>query len=222
MSPFARPAADIRRLVLVRHGQSHWNGEGRLQGHSGTGLTPLGRREAEATADLLAREYSDAVLIASSDLERVLETAAPAVERLGLRPRVDRRLREIDVGTWAGKTLTEIEAQDPESLAAWRRGEDIRRGGGETFAALRTRLAEALDDLWVAAGTGGTALVFTSGGPVRVAVAHALGLPPGGEAMLAGVHNGAITELRRRGMRTELVAFNRFDHVVDLAAVLAH
>ena len=197
------------RLVLVRHGESSWNAEGRFQGHGGTGLSEVGHAQAKAVAELLSREYPDAVLLVRSDSARVAETAAPIEAGLGIEVRVDERLREIDVGTWTGLTREEIAAHDPSGYVAWARGEpDSRRGGGETYAELRARVWQVLCELVVPDGDV-TMLVVTHGGPIRVAVAAVLDLPPGAEQRLAGVGNGALTVLEWRHGIPRLVAYNR-------------
>lgn len=197
------------RLVLVRHAESEWNLAGRMQGHAGPGLSATGRLQAEATAAFLTATLGSVCRIVRSDLLRVTQTAAPAEAALGIRAQVDPRLREIDVGTWAGLTWPEVAAADGATLAAWQGGRDVRRGGGETFAELRSRVWAFIDGL---AGVNGTVLVFTHGGPIRVAVAEALGLPLLGERLLAPVDNCSLTELAL-GATSVVVSYNRADHV---------
>ncbi len=209
------------RLVLVRHGESVWNSEGRSQGHGGTGLSERGHAQAQATAVFLARAYPDTVLLVRSDLQRVVETAAPAEIELGIDVHVDARLREIDVGTWSGLTYHEIAEKDPEGYLAWiRRGDtDVRRGGGETYAELRERVWPALRDaLALKSEQRGTVLVFTHGGPIRVATAAALGLPTSAEARLAGVDNCSLTLLEWQDGLPRLMAYNRTHHLLSLDA----
>ncbi|MGH3666423.1 MAG: histidine phosphatase family protein [Egibacteraceae bacterium] len=201
------------RLLLVRHGESEWNAASRLQGHGGTGLSALGKEEAAATATHLVRSASAARLLVRSDLPRVVETAAPTEAALDVEIRVDERLREIDVGSWSGLTWDEVAAADPATLVAWQAGQDVRRGGGETFAELRSRVWSALRDL---AEVDGPVLVFTHGGPIRVGVAAALELPPLGERALAPVANCSISELVLHGDVAVLAAYNRSDHVDGL------
>ncbi len=201
------PAARWRRLVLVRHGESTWNAAGRIQGHSGGGLTERGRAQAESVAATVAHSYPDVALIARSDLRRVEETAGPAEARLGVPVRVDRRLREIDVGAWAGLTFEEVQERDPDGVAAWRRGEDIGRGGGETFAELRQRVWQAVTEL-VGTPGGGTVVLFTHGGPIRVAAACALGLVDASATTLGPLANGSLTVLESRAGQIRLAAYN--------------
>jgi glucosyl-3-phosphoglycerate phosphatase len=163
------------RLVLVRHGETEWNAIGRWQGHGGRGLSSLGRVQAELTADWVAKAFDPIAFIVRSDLERVVETSAPIEERLGVPVRVDERLRELDCGSWSGMTHDEVTAADPERYAAWQRGEDVAPGGGERVADLQARVTRALRACIDELETGGTAVVVTHGGPIRVGVAGLLG-----------------------------------------------
>ena len=198
------------RVVLVRHGESEWNAQGRLQGQGGTGLSAVGHQQAVALAAYLERRFPKVDLVVASDLQRVTETAQPWLSRAGLQMRVDPRWREIDVGTGPGLTWAEVEAQDPQRYAAWRGGEDVRRGGGETFAEFRVRTAAAIAPL---RDEGGTAVVFTHGGSVRFAVANALDLPPMGERNLAPAHNCSVTEITFTNGVPALAAYNLHDHI---------
>lgn len=214
------------RLVLVRHGESEWNAAGILQGHGGPGLTSRGRAQAAATARALARLHAGATVIARSDLVRVVETAAATEELLPAVPvRVDDRLRELDVGAWTGRSRDEVAATEAAAFAAFARGDDVPAGGGETFAALRARVVDALTDVVAEAGASGagrtaTVLVFTHGGPIRVAVAAGLGLPAGAHRRLESVGNCAVTVLDARTPSALsrgaalLAAYNRNGHLV--------
>ena len=197
-------------LLLVRHGESEWNAENRLQGHGGTGLSALGHAQARATAEHLARRFGEVALIVRSDLPRVAQTAAPTEALIDAEVRLDERLREIDVGSWSGLTWDEVALHDPEGLQRWRDGEDVARGGGETWAALRERVWPALQEL---SEVGGTVLVFTHGGPIRIGVAAALELPLFGEDRLGPVDNCSLTELAFEPDRVRLRSYNRSEHV---------
>jgi broad specificity phosphatase PhoE len=92
----------VTTLLLVRHGETDWNAEGRLQGHTDRPLNDYGRRQAKELAERLAGEGADAIY--TSDLVRAQETAEIVGERLGLTVVVDPDLREKDWGTWEGLT----------------------------------------------------------------------------------------------------------------------
>ncbi|MEV0798994.1 histidine phosphatase family protein [Kribbella sp. NPDC050281] len=128
----------------------------------------------------------------------------------GGRPvvRVDQRWREIDVGSWGGRTFAEVYADEPAVVEAFARGEDVARGGGETFAQLRERVWDAIREI---AGSGARrVLVVTHGGPIRVATASTLRLPPGGEVLLDPPVNCALTTIQVDDLLavTTLTAYN--------------
>lgn len=103
------------RVLLVRHGQSEWNAQGRWQGQADPPLTDLGRAQARAAARSLG--VLDAIFC--SDLRRAAETAAIISAELGAGPvLVDRALRERDAGEWSGLTRAQIEERYPGWLAA--------------------------------------------------------------------------------------------------------
>jgi broad specificity phosphatase PhoE len=145
-------------LLLVRHGQSEWNAQGRWQGQANPPLTNLGRLQARRAADALGTP--DAVV--ASDLSRAAETAVIISQALGVGPVLtDERLRERDVGAWSGLTRDEIEARWPGDLAAWRTPE-----GFEHDADVVQRVQPVLQEL-AEQYAGGMVLVVTHGGVVR-------------------------------------------------------
>jgi hypothetical protein len=95
----------MTELLLVRHGETDWNAEGRLQGHTDRPLSDYGRDQARQLADDLATEAFD--VIYASDLARARETAEIVAERLDVPVNVDPDLREKNWGTWEGLTSTE-------------------------------------------------------------------------------------------------------------------
>jgi probable phosphoglycerate mutase len=166
------------RIVLVRHGESTWNAEGRLQGQADPPLSELGRREAAALAPLLGGFATERVL--TSDLRRARETA---VELGHPEAAPDPVWREIDVGAWQGRDLAEL---PPGQEPSWRGG-DLVPPGGERWEELAARVADALDAL---AEAGGNWLVVTHGGVVRAAVAYVTGADA---QRIAGPANASVT-----------------------------
>ena len=192
-------------IHLVRHGEAVWNAEGKYQGQADSGLTARGRQQARrAAAWLQALPRIDGV--ASSDLPRVRDTAEPFLVATGREVRIDARLREIDVGTWAGRTFGDVAHHEPDVVEAVARGEDLRRGGGETFAETRLRVSAALDDLAAAHQPGAVVVVFSHGGPIRLAAAAATGLPSPGHHRIASPDNCSVTTLTWGPAR--LLAYN--------------
>jgi probable phosphoglycerate mutase len=153
------------RLILVRHGESTWNAEERLQGQLDPPLSDRGREQARALAGMVDGLPTEQIVC--SDLGRARETA----ELMGIQPRrFDERWREIDVGAWGGRTAAEIDKQGSE-LTNWRGGPRTAPDG-EPWDAFAARVAGALDELVAA---GGSWLVVSHGGCIRVAVAHITG-----------------------------------------------
>ncbi|HEU5097899.1 MAG TPA: histidine phosphatase family protein [Roseiflexaceae bacterium] len=159
-------------FYLIRHGETDWNLHGRWQGHTDIPLNEDGRTQARRLATRLRAEraYFDAIY--SSDLQRAWETAVTVGAALDLVPRPLPALREIDVGSWGGLTGAEVQAQDSETYARFRSGEDVARGGGERFLDLYTRVVAVVDQL-ADQHQGGTLALFTHGGAVRALLMHA-------------------------------------------------
>lgn len=120
----------IRRLVMLRHGQTEWNAGSRMQGQIDTDLTDLGRQQADAAAELLAKRQP--LLIVSSDLRRALDTAVALGDRSGQPVSIDTRLRETHLGDWQGMTHVEVDDVSPGARLAWRDDARWAPHGGES------------------------------------------------------------------------------------------
>jgi broad specificity phosphatase PhoE len=149
-------------LLLARHAQTDWNLEGRWQGHADPPLNDFGREQALALAESLAAKPIDALY--SSDLVRARESAEIVGERIGLRVRLDRRLREVDVGEWSGLTSSKVEQLFPVGLARSRAG-GTGWEQGEAYEAMGARVVAALHEI-AGAHPGGCVAVVTHGGPM--------------------------------------------------------
>lgn len=136
-------------LLLVRHGQTPWNLEGRWQGQADPPLTVRGQAQAKALAAVLAARSSRPwTRIVTSDLRRASQTAAFLANALSLPVELDRRLRERDVPGWSGRLREEIERIDPVTLQAFLSGDvSVRPGGGETNEELAARGRAGIEDL---------------------------------------------------------------------------
>jgi broad specificity phosphatase PhoE len=165
----------VTTLILVRHGETNWNRDGRWQGHADEPLNERGREQARALADELAAQPVDAVY--ASDLSRARETAEIIAARLDRRPvEVDSRLREVHVGGWSGLTMAEIDDRYPSEVARWRGGDTAHAfDGGESYAAMGERVVEALVDI-AARHPDGHVVVVLHGGPIRGVLAHTAGV----------------------------------------------
>lgn len=128
-----------RRVILWRHGQTLWNVERRFQGTTDVPLTETGVAQARRSARLLASLKPDAIV--ASDLQRAANTAAELAALTGLEVTHDEALRETYAGVWQGLTHEEIVSRFGDEYTAWKRGEPVRRGGGELESEVADRAA---------------------------------------------------------------------------------
>lgn len=201
----------ITTLILLRHGETEWNLSGRWQGQAAdTPLTGLGRAQAELVARRLQNYSID--IIYSSDLSRAFETAQIVGDAVALAPVAEPGLRESNVGAWTGLTWAEIKARFPAEVAAMLAGEDVRRGGGESFGELQARLAEAVEALALR-HPGQTLLLVSHGAALRSVVAHALGagLPQMHRIAIGG--NTALSILQYEAGQFRLISYNDTAHL---------
>jgi probable phosphoglycerate mutase len=155
-------SADPTRIVAIRHGQTAWNAESRLQGQLDIPLNPLGRAQAACLADALRDEGLEAVF--SSDLGRAADTARALAGPLGLPLLFDAGLRERGFGSMEGRTFTEIDEQTPEMAQRWRRRDpDFGPPGGERLADFYARSIAAVEAL-AQAHAGRSIALVTHGG----------------------------------------------------------
>lgn len=208
-------AASGTLLLLVRHGETQWNREERIQGHLDVGLSVRGMEQARRLARGLEGEAPH--VIYSSDLQRARVTAD--ILAGGSVPVYDEpRFREAAFGVFEGLTSAEIEARYPEAFRAWRADALRNRPpGGETLEALQARCMAALREHLPEHG-GRTVAVVAHGGPIRAMVCGVLGLPLEVYPVLR-VENTAVTRILFRAGGPILAGFNDVCH---LKASFAH
>lgn len=166
-------------LVLVRHGQTDWNAEGRWQGQADPPLNEHGKEQARETArhqrELgLAAQYSAALY--SSDLRRALETAHIIGAETGLAVISDARLREINLGQWQGMLSTQIQAQYPNEFKQWHTSPlSMRAPGGESIPELAARVLQAVNEM-MARHPGQRVGVVSHELPIAVILCRSAGL----------------------------------------------
>ncbi|MFF5704303.1 histidine phosphatase family protein [Streptomyces sp. NPDC012794] len=163
-----------RKIVLWRHGQTAWNLERRFQGSTDIELTETGVAQARRAARLLASLKPDAIV--ASDLRRAADTAAELAAVTGLPVAHDESLRETYAGDWQGLTHEEILEKYGEQYAAWKRGEPVRRGGGELETEVADRAAPVVLSHADRLPEGGTLVVVSHGGTIRTTIGRLLGL----------------------------------------------
>jgi len=154
-------------LVVVRHGETLWNRENRVQGWAPVALTETGRRQADSLAAAIADQYAVDRLV-SSDLRRTLETARPVGRAVDCEPTPDRRWRERDFGVLQGLSYGELFLGYPEFTLTevGYTAAEARPEGGESLIEQRNRILDALTTLIDDMDSEETVVVVTHGGPL--------------------------------------------------------
>jgi broad specificity phosphatase PhoE len=196
----------VRRLVMLRHGQTEFNAGRRMQGQLDTDLSDLGREQAVVAAEALAKRHP--LLIVSSDLRRALDTATALGERTGLAVDVDTRLRETHLGDWQGMTHLEVDAVAPGARLAWRDDARWAPHGGESRVDVAARSRPLVAELvaaqpdWGADTDGGQdrpVVLVAHGGLIAALTADLLGLPVDTWPVLGGMGNASWVQLSGHG-----------------------
>lgn len=190
------------KLILVRHGETEWNAERRLQGHADAPLSARGLQQARGASLFFAGSPAP-VHVVSSDLTRARRTA----EILGFPDAAtDARLREMDLGEWTGRWIDDIEKADAKAYRNWRLGTHTPPGG-ESWGRFCARVDSALTE--ISRRHGGDVVVVTHEGVVRAACQILIGLTP---ECMAPVSPAALTILTvdhaAQGRTARLVAYN--------------
>jgi len=194
-------------FYLIRHGESLYNAEGRIQGQSDIELSPLGLRQAEAIAEALADEHIDAVF--ASPLRRAMQTAQPIAARLGLEIHCDDRLKEINAGIFQGLLWAEIEAKFPAEAGPWRQQQpDFVIPGGESRQALMVRGLAVFES--IRERPFRRVAVVSHGGILAGALKALLRIPA--EVNPFSLYNASISKLAWEG-RIKLLTLNQLDHL---------
>lgn len=173
--------------MLWRHGQTAWNLEQRFQGNTDIELTAEGAAQARRAARLLAALRPDAII--ASDLRRAAGTAAELAALTNLPVTHYEGLRETFAGAWQGLTHTEIVERYGEQYAAWKRGEPVRRGGGELETEVADRAAPVVLTAADKLADDGVLVVVSHGGTIRTTIGRLLGLESTSWESLGGLTN---------------------------------
>jgi probable phosphoglycerate mutase len=202
------------RIILIRHGETAWNAERRLQGHLDIDLNAEGQRQARALASALAGEHFDALV--SSDLARAAQTAKAVGDVLHLPLFIDARLRERCYGGFEGLLYSEIAERYPREFAAWQ-GRDVDgelppgKNRGETFRQFYDRAMGAILG-WAADNPGKSLALVAHGGVLECAYRAALGLSletPRNFKVL----NASINRFIVQDRKLQLVSWGEVDHL---------
>ncbi|MCX8557336.1 glucosyl-3-phosphoglycerate phosphatase [Mycobacterium sp. SMC-16] len=188
-----------RRLLLLRHGQTEYNATSRMQGQLDTDLSDLGRAQAVAAAEVLAKRQP--LVIVSSDLRRALDTATTLGDQAGMPVSVDERLRETHLGDWQGLTHQEVDAVAPGARLAWRDDARWAPHNGESRVDVANRslpvVAEQLRKLpeWGIDEVDRPVVLVAHGGLIAALTAALLELPVDNWPVLGGMGNASWVQL---------------------------
>lgn len=190
-----RELALTMRVYLVRHGETDWNAQGRLQGSTDIPLNQAGQNQARATASALATALSPSTTIVTSPLLRAHHTADALAQALGVPAHVDDRVRERSSGHWEGFTRAEREAKWPQEARDWAATGDADVPGFEHDGLVRERMVTAIEE-W-ADRVDGPLVIVSHSSAIRVGVHGLLGqaLAP---RVIRNLGNGAWSRLLRR------------------------
>ena len=208
----------MTELILIRHGETDWNVQGRFQGQIDVPLNATGQRQAALMAERLEREGHRFDAFYCSDLLRTRQTAAPASARLVLAAAPDAGLREQHFGVLEGLSFDEVRARHPELLAAWLRHDpDYALPEGESVRAFHARVVGALRAL-VRRHAGGRLAIVTHGGVLDMVYRTVHALPLVGPRTCPIPNAGLNRVQLRDGGRFEIVAWADDAHLAALAA----
>ena len=162
--------------MLVRHGETEWNREHRIQGHADAPLNATGIEQARRLASRLVGVRVDAIY--SSDVSRTRKTAEIIAEGRGIGVREFSELRERNYGRWEGVTQEEWQATDPEGFAHWKRSPDTYTPpGGESLDEVLARTSRAAEHIKEQHLSDDSIVVVGHGAALLVLAVHLLGLP---------------------------------------------
>lgn len=197
-------------IYLVRHGETAWNAEARIQGHLDVELNETGIKQAEMVAEHLKNLKFDAIY--SSDLKRALDTAKIITKYHETPILVTEALRETYLGDWQGMTISEIEGSESELLAMWYADSVKNRPpGGENLEDLMKRVTGFLEGI-IDTYPDGKLLIVAHGGSIRAIICNALG---------ATIHsfgrirqdNASISIVTYKGSKSHLILSNDTGHL---------
>ncbi|MGL4307100.1 MAG: histidine phosphatase family protein [Mycobacteriaceae bacterium] len=200
----------IKRLVLLRHGQTEYNADSRMQGQLDTDLSALGRQQAVAAGEILASRQP--IAIVSSDLRRAADTAIALADRCGVTVELDQRLRETHLGDWQGKTHLEVDQLAPGARIAWRDDATMAPHGGESRIDVAHRSTPVVTELLARYPSWGTeensdgpVVLVAHGGLIAALTAALLGLEIHSWPALGGLGNASWVQLSGHEVGQSLV-----------------
>ena len=203
------------KWYLVRHGESEWNREGRIQGHTDVGLSELGRKQAAMLSTRMAGESIDAAY--SSDLSRAKDTATAVLGERDVTLITDPDLREFSYGEWEGLTLKEVNEQDPELFdARFTRGDNaFAAPGGENSEDIIKRVQRFIKGVTERHSPDEDLLIVGHGGSMRALALCLLELPDESMWKLR-MNNASVSIISNQSRGRVLELWNDTHHLAGI------
>ena len=204
----------MSKWYLIRHGETAWNATGRMQGHTDTPLSSLGRRQAHRLAMRLA--LADITAAFSSDLGRATETMRIVLQGRPVQGTCMEALREALQGAWEGLTYGEAQSKYPDEYARLlQRDLSVAAPAGESALDIMRRIKTAVGTIHGQNSGGGDLLIVGHSGGLRAIAVSVLGLPAASFWSLR-VEPGSLSILAVEGESAALELWNDVSHLADL------
>ena len=163
------------RIFLIRHGETEWNRQSRLQGHTDVKLSPEGILQAKLLAEHTPFKHADAIY--SSDLSRAIETARILAAKFNLKLKRMPELREMNYGDWEGRFISELVAESPRDFGKFFTDpERCHPPQGETFLECQARVMIGIREI-IANHENQNVIVVSHGAAIRLIISAALDIP---------------------------------------------
>ena len=206
----------MTELILIRHGETDWNAQQRIQGHLDIPLNRTGLAQAEAIGERF-RDVAIDVLV-SSDLRRAMQTAAPLCQARQLELLREPRLRERHLGVLQGKTREEAQQEAPTAFDIFRsRATDATLDEGESLAAFASRVIDVVAEL-TRTHDNKRIVAVTHGGVLDIAYRHATRMPLEA-ARNFPIHNASVSTFRLESGELRLQSWCDISHLPDQSAM---
>ncbi|MBO7428690.1 MAG: histidine phosphatase family protein [Paludibacteraceae bacterium] len=204
----------MTRFYLVRHGQTDWNQEKRMQGQHETDLTPLGERQAIALGERL--EDVDFGLVFSSPQRRAMKTTQLILGKRSLPIIPDNALKEILMGDWQGILIEDLMEKYPEEIDLfWHHPEQYKREGCETYDEVRRRAGQFMERT-AAENPGKTILVVTHGALLKTLYTYFKYQPIAEIAHAVHPQSTAIAVVEKRDGIWNVMSWNDTEHLANI------
>jgi broad specificity phosphatase PhoE len=209
----------VKRFYLVRHAQTAWNNDHRIQGHSDVPLNPAGEAQAKRLGALFATRHLTGIF--TSHLLRSQQTAQhiAAGNGHGVQPVIEQRLAEMHLGAWEGLTPEEVDARFAGAYQQWRvRPSTVQIPGAEQLEAFRQRVSGAFEHI-VSSAAEGEYVIVSHGGVIAALLAKVLGADYDALLRRLRLDNAGITALECGTTLRHVLWINATGHLTDTAAL---